>query len=215
MQTIKVDCPYCSMDYAVTLIPGRQEHKCLNCGHNFIVNIDDDYRVDVRREENFSEVPYYETFIEQFIDVLRDNSWELLGGHSKTIDIIAKKDMGFGYSLNLIGIINGDNFRDIKEVQDVFDEFYEFIVQNTSSSSNITHPSSGLLLLTFSNAYKTEIDDESREIEQHSKWKGIYASVGAFDFSKDKFLNPKTSSPGDWNRVVPPLLAKVDLKKLR
>ncbi len=215
MRTIKVDCPYCSMDHAVTFIPGWQQHKCFNCGHNFIVNIDDYGRVDVRREDDFSGAPCHEVFIEQFMKILREDSWKILDGYPKTIDIIAKKDISFSFQKNFIGIVNGDNFTDIRDVRHILDEFYDYIDRNTDSSSNMMYSFSGLLLLTFSNAYQTEIDDESREIEQHSIWKRIYTSVGVFDFSTERYFNSKTKYGGIWDVLVPPLFGEIDLEKCK
>lgn len=210
MRTRKLDCPYCSMDHAITLTPGMQQHKCFNCGHNFIVYIYNDGRVDVRREDDFFEAPCHETFIEQFTETLVDDSWKLLSGYPKSIDIIATKDISLSFHINFIAVVNGDNFTDIKDVKHVLDEFYDFIDRNTDSS-DIMHAFPGLLLLTFSNAYQTEIDDESLEIEQHSIWKRIHTSVSVFDFSTERYFNSKVGYGGIWNILAPPLLSKVDL----
>lgn len=214
MRTIRVDCPYCSMDHAVSHNPGWQTHHCFNCGNSFVVYIDDYGRVDVRREEDFVAASCFEMFSDQFIKLLQGEDWELLDSYRDEIDLIARKDMGFYQSINFIGVTNGNSYNDVSGVRQTLDKFYDFIERN-SDMSDMSHSFSGLLLLTFDNVYKTEIDDESRMLEHNSFWKRIYTSAGAFDFSTETYFGSKSRYGKVWDILLPPLFNRIDLSKCK
>lgn len=216
METIRVDCPHCSMDHAITLIPGLQQHTCTNCGGRYVVIIDNYGRVNVRRENNLVDSPVncYEIFLTQIYDNLKKDDWQLVQGHSKLIDLVAKKEHGIGWPIHFIGSVSGDKFHNFSEMRATFDEFHDFIKQNTDSF-DILHSFSGLLLFNFTNVYQTNLDDECRQWKRTTPFSRLIVSAAAFDFSTESYLGSTTNHGHEWNSIIPAFLSPINLKKCR
>lgn len=214
METIKIDCPHCSMDHAITLFPGLQQHTCFNCGKRFVVVIDNYGSINVRREVNMPEshVSCHDLFIEQILTNLNKDNWQVMQGHSKSIDLVAKKDNGIGWPIHFIANVNTERVHDLNGMRHVFDEFHDFIVQNTDSF-DILHSFSGLLLFSFSDVYQTNLDDECRSWIRKSLLKRLLVSAAAYDFSSESYFGSMTNHGHEWNSIVPRILNPIDLRK--
>jgi len=213
METIKIDCPHCSMDHGITLIPGLQQHTCFNCNKRYVVVIDNYGSVNIRREANIPESPYcHDLFMEQLTVNLDKDKWQIMQGHSKSIDLVAKKDNGIGWPIHFLGHVNAERIHSFDEMRHVFDEFHDFIVQNTDYF-DVLHSFSGLLLFSFSNVYHTNLDDECRSWIRRSQLKRLIVSAAAFDFSTESYFSSMTNHGHEWNSVVPHLLNPIDLQK--
>jgi hypothetical protein len=202
------------MDHAVSYCPGQQQHRCFHCHQDFLVLIDDQYRVFVYRDEGAPAQSRHGLFLAQLGQQLAKDRWQMLPNIPKDLDLVAHKDMGFGSSIYFLGIVAGDRYEDSREVRATLECLFDLIDQQTDSS-DILHAFSGLLLLTFPDARQTAVDDKSRELACQSLLKRIYTTVGVFDFTTEIYFDPKPAPGKEWTPLIRPLLGQLDLRECK
>lgn len=211
--TIKLDCPYCSYDHAITRIPGKQHHHCTNCGNDFVVVIDDYGRVLTLKLQGAPGAPppihAYPEFAGRLERTLASAGWQRLPADDIPAQIayIARKEFGWGYKTQrFLGLVNGDACPDASAMQSLLRDFVQVIDRQTHTWDLQYLNFSGLLLAAFSDVTITTLDDESRRLEENHFGKRIYSSVGAYDLIQKMYFGPASADGKVWEPIVTPLL---------
>lgn len=196
MQTVKIDCPYCSFDHGISHIPGWQNHYCQNCGNTFVVSIDDQGRINVYRKENIasprSRSTDSNTSLSGFYDRLKDRLTErkYLGVERiSPIQWAFMKPAGAIADPRVIAVIDARSIAEppSRTFERVDDWFQKAIGRRRGE---------GLLLFLYFRPAATLVD----EIRKSHFYAGsIPVTAGAYDLSTGKYW---LSYSGPWETDI-------------